>query len=792
MRRSAFFNVDASLMQQLGASLITDDLQALIELIKNAYDADATTVRIVIDAPDRIVIDDNGHGMDESVIERGWLTLSNSLKVEQKRLGILTSKQQRTPLGDKGLGRLSAQRLGNRLRIETTPEKSDRSFAVEIDWTAFTSGIELGKVPVTFEEFTSNNRPPGTKLTISDLVDPTHWVSLKSEDLRVSMASSVSPYAEVANFRVQAFLNGVEVSPSLLIANLRKAAWQHLQFIFDGKRLVSKGSIKAQALRGMGGKAREDYERYFQADNGQGFLKYLLLDRKSTSYSVQASEFPTHFIDFTVPRDFSDIIGDHDLGNPGEFHGEVDAFSLDSQGSADVMQGTDAFNSISEAKQLVKDLSGIRVYRDGFVIKTAHDWLKLGSGWTSAGSFYGLKPTNTMGYVAISGIHNSMLHETTDRQSFIEDSYYLGFFEILQSFVKIYNDVAEHLRRSWLAYAKQQDSLRNELPSRDPKVIEGRLNESFDRVSNAREILNEAASAISETINDQAQSLFPGDTKLTGQMSDVKEMLRQASQTLHIATSRSGLTGVLVAEFDALQARLGEVYELVSLGITAEALSHDISVILERLSVETNMIQKHAKLSNLEDLKVLRFFEIVRSTVSALEKQLGHLDPALKYTREKRDVFPASLLVSECASYYRERLGKNSINFEIVVDSDFKVSMNKGKLIQVLDNLILNSEYWVKLSPRRNEKPGIVIISVKNPLIVVEDSGRGVEPSYEETLFDPFITAKPKGEGRGLGLFIATQLLELDGCSLRLLPERNADGRRFRMAIGLEGVALDA
>jgi len=56
-------------------------------------------------------------------------------------------------------------------------------------------------------------------------------------------------------------------------------------------------------------------------------------------------------------------------------------------GSSDIMQDIDAFNSASEAKQLIKDLSGIRVYRDGFVIRTAHDWLKLGEGQTSEGHF---------------------------------------------------------------------------------------------------------------------------------------------------------------------------------------------------------------------------------------------------------------------------------------------------------------------------------------------------------------------------------------------------------------------
>jgi len=788
MKHDVYFRVDASLMQQLGASLITDNLQALIELIKNSYDADATRVTIIIDAPDRIVIQDNGHGMDEASIERGWLTLSNSLKLEQKRQGILTQKQKRTPLGDNGLGRLSTQRLGNQLKIETVPDESEYCYSVVIDWPSFRAGVELGKVPVEFDQFPRGDRESGTKLIISDLVDPEHWLNLKNEELRVGLASAVSPYSEVMNFNLQAFLNGIEVSPSELVRNIKTAAWQHFDIKFDGEQLVTTGNIKSQPLR----RNKEDYDAYFQPDGGEDFLNYLLADKRAVSYKMARSKSTAHFVDFEVTRSFADIVGKRDLGNPGEFSGEVDSFSLETQGTSDVMQGLEALNSAGAARRLIKDLSGIRPYRDGFVIRTDDDWLRLGSGQTSGGSYYGLRPLNTMGYVALSALTNSVIRETTNRQGFVEDRYYLGLFELLQSFIRTTSDVLEVIRRSWLEYVRQKRSQALNLASRDPKVVEEQLNDSFERVADAKGMLTQAARVISDTIADQDQSLFPADTKLKGNISNVREILNQASETLNTVTAREGLTKVLVGEFEALQARLGEVYELVSLGITTEALSHDISVILERLSVETSTIQKHAKSSRLEDIKILRYFEVVRSIVSGLERQISHLDPALKYIREKRDTFALSSLIAESCDYYRDRLEKRSISFEAVVASDFQVSMNKGKLIQVMDNLVLNSEYWVEVSAKQLGTSPSVRVTIERPSIVVDDNGRGIEPAYEDTLFEPFVSAKPKGEGRGLGLFIATQLLELDGCTLRLLSERNMYGRRFRIAVGLEGVEVNA
>ena len=87
--RDASFRVSAQVVSRLGEELITDSTQALLELIKNAYDADATTVSVEIDTGStfevggteltgRLRISDTGYGMDAEAIEAGWLTLSAS------------------------------------------------------------------------------------------------------------------------------------------------------------------------------------------------------------------------------------------------------------------------------------------------------------------------------------------------------------------------------------------------------------------------------------------------------------------------------------------------------------------------------------------------------------------------------------------------------------------------------------------------------------------------------------------------------------------------------------------
>ena len=134
--------------------------------------------------------------------------------------------------------------------------------------------------------------------------------------------------------------------------------------------------------------------------------------------------------------------------------------------------------------------------------------------------------------------------------------------------------------------------------------------------------------------------------------------------------------------------------------------------------------------------------------------------------------------------YYKERLNKDSIEFVIDNKNEFNIKANKGKIIQVFDNLMNNSIYWLqsKNAERR------ITITIDNPWVYFEDNGPGIDKSVENTLFSPFVTCKPEGQGRGLGLFIVQQLLDDSNCDIVLDKERNNDGRRFRFSINFYGL----
>lgn len=102
-----------------------------------------------------------------------------------------------------------------------------------------------------------------------------------------------------------------------------------------------------------------------------------------------------------------------------------------------------------------------------------------------------------------------------------------------------------------------------------------------------------------------------------------------------------------------------------------------------------------------------------------------------------------------------------------------------------------NSEYWLKEDIARSRRDsGKIVFEIDRPFLRIWDSGRGIDPAIEDALFQPFVSTKGKGVGRGLGLFIAKQLLDADGCHIGVLPQRNGSKRLYKFQIDFRG-ALD-
>jgi HSP90 family molecular chaperone len=145
------FKPRARLLLALGNQLIKEEGIALFELVKNSYDADATEAVVSLSnvhnpKEGQIVISDDGTGMDWETVTKVWLEPGTDFREKQVLEGVKTRKFHRTPLGQKGIGRFGAHKLGRNIELITRTEKSDE-IVVTIDWADFEKKKYLEEIP---------------------------------------------------------------------------------------------------------------------------------------------------------------------------------------------------------------------------------------------------------------------------------------------------------------------------------------------------------------------------------------------------------------------------------------------------------------------------------------------------------------------------------------------------------------------------------------------------------------------------------------------------------------------
>lgn len=187
------------ILKRLGEELVPHADQGLLELAKNAYDADATecviNLKNVHVEGGAITITDNGLGMGATAIENGWLVLGAS----GKRGGV-TKIHKRVPAGNKGLGRLAALRLGRKVILKTRPEDEPGiEYNAIIDWDAYDSVRVVEDVPVLISRATTT-QPHGSSIEVINLRKPL----TKSDVHRLSrnLILMSDPFGDKNGFRV--------------------------------------------------------------------------------------------------------------------------------------------------------------------------------------------------------------------------------------------------------------------------------------------------------------------------------------------------------------------------------------------------------------------------------------------------------------------------------------------------------------------------------------------------------------------------------------------------------------
>jgi len=170
----------SDLLRRLGEELTPSPVNGIIELAKNAYDADASVCRIaLVQASDKeygvLSVVDDGDGMTPADLRDGWLVLGRSRKDTSTPTG-----RGRVPVGDKGLGRLAALRMGTKVTVETCAKVDpERVHTLVIDWEKFDGTAEPQQVELQIRTKRRKEEVPGTAIRVEGIGN-----ALSLEELR--------------------------------------------------------------------------------------------------------------------------------------------------------------------------------------------------------------------------------------------------------------------------------------------------------------------------------------------------------------------------------------------------------------------------------------------------------------------------------------------------------------------------------------------------------------------------------------------------------------------------------
>lgn len=824
------FKVHASLIYKLGEELITDEITALSELVKNSYDADSPYVNLNVDPFYRedmeesingnvtkktlygvIVIKDEGHGMNKSDIVNGWLTISNSYKKKMKKNKEVTDKYNRMPLGDKGLGRLSVQKLGNYMTLKTKKEGSLIEYTVDIPWGHFRRNTTIDNVPVSCTEFkvSIEEKDKGyTELIIKDLVNPELWSNLENiQKLEKELSQIISPFkTSDKTFYIYAKVGQKELNFNKISDEALNGAISKYSFRLVGNRLLVQGYYIMEFFDGK-------HEIALNHDNITEFFN-LKNEQLIGCKLIGNSNYCIHFSQLINLKNIGGLKINKDtnaLFHPGNFSGEVYSYTLDSEFIKSQISKLNfkMLGDLNKFRSYISNNKGIKIFRDDFTILPygygdKGDWLALSADAVSKGKFTDLKNENVIGYIQLPGKKSYNLREKTNREGLIEDEYYQNFEVISKFIIKRININRQKLKEQFNDYIKEislgmehNDTILSsyEQAVSTAKKVTDKSNDVSISIQKAQKRINDSMNVlrfVEETVATSDLGISEKKS-ISNYLNEIDSIVNTTKQTLSDATKYLEELHYLKKQFDVIEGdysvlidRMEDITELAGLGIVAETLTHELHTLVNNTKKNTDEIASYFKEKYGEEKKISRYFNFVKYSAEAMRKEISHLSPGFRNVRSLKKQILISEVIQEHIEHYSDRAKRYKIIMNIFnVQKDFEVNLSLGLMYQVFDNIYNNSEHWLQHAIKLGEiNEGEYNIDLRgNGIFHIWDNGIGIDKSIENQIFEPFITNKHNG--RGLGLYIISKILHAQKCTIRLVRERNQHNNLYKFEIDL-------
>ena len=646
-----------------------------------------------------IVIRDTGEGMSFADLSDVYLRIGTRHRRKQNEGGA-------TKLGDKGIGRLSAMRLGDLLTVETTKAGERQWNVLDVDWGVFSHSqdVLVQDIEVAPQTGRKKLKPADHGTTIRIWSLNADWTRNRfNELLDGQIARFIDPFeAGLANQLLVARHNGRRVMvPSIPKALLRHAhASCRATFRCDDGDPVIKGKV--------------DYREKHRATTIEVRGSEVMTVSR-TARKRRAKRGHVAFEETPISRDALVKLGGFDL--------EIYWYN---RRIVDSIEGLTE-NKTASRTEIARWSGGPMLYRYGFRVlpfgDPDDDWLSLDKRAFSSSGFK-LNRQQVFGRIRIQTPHR-YLSEQTNREGLVQS-------EVSDALTRLVMWVVDVEFRNFINEVDKQEKLQFRKEQLENNQIL-RAEKTFVRaVSDLRGMLDGQYEQEIEEVVSTARDLRD---EALGVLSRLDEVEKQSAEDREQFVYLAGVG--LMTEFI--------FHEL------ERAVSHTMRVISEVGATPTSV-------STLKD------------QLQTLHKRVAAFDELTGEKRQTKTRFDLCELVREVLGNHEREFARHSIDCVLdLPEVEFTIRAVRGMVIQIIENLVVNASYWLKRQAEYEEGfvPQLVVtVDDEARYMMVQDNGPGVPASRKERIFQPFVTTKPSGMGKGLGLFIARDMAEYHGWSL--------------------------
>lgn len=692
----------ARLLKTIGRDLIKDQYAAIVELVKNSYDADSESVDIYFEYKANkktlsIKVVDAGHGMDYETVVNKWLVPATSDKLHRKR-----SDKGRVLQGRKGIGRFSAAILGDIIYLETIHDSKKSSLIMDMEKLDETEFLEDFQVDVDVSDTSEKNSTEieVEKVGLTEKQVNELWNEKQVRKLFVELRSLISP--------TEVFESAKEAGYSVQFDKFKIS----LHFKNFPNKSFSSGKYELKPYPVM---ELYDYRIWGTIDNhGLAELKY-------SNQNTPAVEAEIIKIDLSL--------GEIPMTFPGKVYLDLRGFDRDPDSISNLIKrglkdpDTGDYLGKLEARRLLNDIYGVGVYREQFRVRPygdqSFDWLDLDKQRVQNPSFK-IGHDQTIGFVFIQSEDISNLVEKSARDGLVDNSAYEGLkFVVSRAINQL--EVRRRKYREKTLKGRKKKNIQGDVDSLfDFDGIKSKLNKELAKLKVNKDVRKALSAAIDEVVETEKR-------QKTAYSEKIKETI--AMYQSHATLGK--LTHVLLHE--------GRKHIM------------DLKETVPRIVQWAQKLVKTPD-ENLE-MKLVERGSQVKSSAEGLSYLFKKIEPLARTRRASSKSINLKKAIEASLYVFSSDFDNQNIDVDIDTDESVLIYANEMDIHTIFTNLVENSIYWIKSSGKDNnfiklemaEQDGIVSV-------LYRDSGLGFQGDDVELMFEPGYSTKPDGTGLGLAL----------------------------------------